>query len=80
MSSIITRFRLVFGLTSVSTAAIGVVCRADIPPPPNPSYQAVWSQDFTKMTRVARLVYEIGWRVANLDHRLSINKQVSSAN
>jgi hypothetical protein len=36
--------------------------------------------DFTKMTRVARLVYEIAWRVANLDHRLSINKQASSGN
>jgi Zn-dependent M28 family amino/carboxypeptidase len=27
--------------------------------------------DFTKMTRVARLVFETGWRLANLDHRLS---------
>jgi Zn-dependent M28 family amino/carboxypeptidase len=36
--------------------------------------------DFTKMTRVARLVYEIAWRVANLDHRLNINKQASGAN
>ena len=36
--------------------------------------------DFTKMTRVARLVYEIAWRVANLDHRLSIDKPVSAAN
>ncbi len=36
--------------------------------------------DFNKMTRVARLVYEIGWRVANLDHRLTIDKQVSAGN
>ena len=36
--------------------------------------------DFTKMTRVARLVYEIAWRVANLDHRLSIDKPASAAN
>lgn len=36
--------------------------------------------DFTKMTRVARLVYEIAWRVANLDHRLSIDKQAGTAN
>jgi hypothetical protein len=27
--------------------------------------------DFEKMTRVARLVFETGWRVANLDHRLT---------
>ncbi|HEY6307298.1 MAG TPA: M28 family peptidase [Candidatus Angelobacter sp.] len=27
--------------------------------------------DFTKLTQVARLVFETGWRVANLDHRLS---------
>jgi len=27
--------------------------------------------DFNKMTRVARLVFETGWRLANLDHRLS---------
>jgi len=27
--------------------------------------------DFTKMTRVARLVFETGWRIANLDHRLA---------
>lgn len=26
--------------------------------------------DFEKMTRVARLVFETGWRIANLDHRL----------
>jgi hypothetical protein len=26
--------------------------------------------DFTKMTRVTRLVFETGWRIANLDHRL----------
>ncbi|HEV2914960.1 MAG TPA: M28 family peptidase [Pyrinomonadaceae bacterium] len=27
--------------------------------------------DFEKMTRVARLVFETGWRLANLDHRLT---------
>ena len=26
--------------------------------------------DFDKMARVTRLVFETGWRVANLDHRL----------
>ncbi|HVG35060.1 MAG TPA: M28 family peptidase [Pyrinomonadaceae bacterium] len=26
--------------------------------------------DFEKMTRVSRLVFETGWRIANLDHRL----------
>jgi hypothetical protein len=27
--------------------------------------------DFNKMTKVARLVFETGWRIANLDHRLA---------
>lgn len=27
--------------------------------------------DFTKMTRITRLVFETGWRIANLDHRLT---------
>ncbi len=27
--------------------------------------------DFTKLTEVARLVFETGWRIANLDHRLT---------
>lgn len=27
--------------------------------------------DFNKMTRVTRLVFETGWRIANLDHRLT---------
>lgn len=27
--------------------------------------------DFTKMTRIARLVFETGWRIANLDHELA---------
>jgi peptidase M28-like protein len=27
--------------------------------------------DFTKMTKVTRLVFETGWRIANLDHRLA---------
>lgn len=26
--------------------------------------------DFTKMTQITRLVFETGWRIANLDHRL----------
>lgn len=29
--------------------------------------------DFTKMTEVTRLVFETGWRIANLDHRLARN-------
>ncbi len=28
--------------------------------------------DFDKMTKVTRLVFETGWRIANLDHRLAI--------
>jgi hypothetical protein len=27
--------------------------------------------DFTKMTEITRLVFETGWRIANLDHRLT---------
>lgn len=27
--------------------------------------------DFTKLTKITRLVFETGWRVANLDHRLA---------
>jgi len=27
--------------------------------------------DFTKLTRITRLVFETGWRIANLDHRLT---------
>jgi len=27
--------------------------------------------DFTKLTQITRLVFETGWRIANLDHRLS---------
>ncbi len=27
--------------------------------------------DFTKMTNITRLVFETGWRIANLDHRLT---------
>ena len=30
--------------------------------------------DFTKMTRIARLVFETGWRLANLDHHLAIDQ------
>lgn len=29
--------------------------------------------DFTKMTEITRLVFETGWRIANLDHRLTIS-------
>lgn len=31
--------------------------------------------DFEKMTKVARLVFATGWRIANLDHRLSVDKK-----
>jgi Zn-dependent M28 family amino/carboxypeptidase len=27
--------------------------------------------DFGKMTKITRLVFETGWRLANLDHRLT---------
>jgi Zn-dependent M28 family amino/carboxypeptidase len=27
--------------------------------------------DFAKMTKITRLVFETGWRIANLDHRLA---------
>lgn len=30
--------------------------------------------DFTKMTNITRLVFETGWRIANLDHRLEKSK------
>jgi hypothetical protein len=30
--------------------------------------------DFNKMADVTRLVFETGWRIANLDHRLVIGK------
>ncbi len=29
--------------------------------------------DFTKMTQITRLIFETGWRIANLDHRLVHN-------
>lgn len=29
--------------------------------------------DFSKMTQIARLIFETGWRIANLDHRLLRN-------
>jgi hypothetical protein len=35
--------------------------------------------DFDKMTRVGRLVYETGWRIANLDHRLKKNAAATAA-
>lgn len=31
--------------------------------------------DFEKMTKITRLVLETGWRLANLDHRLAVDKQ-----
>jgi Peptidase family M28 len=31
--------------------------------------------DFTKMTQITRLVFETGWRIANLDHRLAKTQQ-----
>jgi hypothetical protein len=31
--------------------------------------------DFDKMTKVTRLVYATGWRIANLDHRLTVDKK-----
>jgi hypothetical protein len=27
--------------------------------------------DFTKLANITRLVFETGWRIANLDHRLA---------
>jgi hypothetical protein len=35
--------------------------------------------DFEKMQRITRLVFALGWRVANLDHRLVIDKKPSTA-
>lgn len=35
--------------------------------------------DFEKMERVARLIFTTGWRVANLDHRLVVDKQPARA-
>jgi hypothetical protein len=31
--------------------------------------------DFEKMERIARMILATGWRVANLDHRLAVNKR-----
>jgi Zn-dependent M28 family amino/carboxypeptidase len=31
--------------------------------------------DFEKMTKITRLVLETGWRLANLDHRVEVDKQ-----
>jgi hypothetical protein len=28
--------------------------------------------DFNKLTQVTRLVFETGWRLANMDHRLKL--------
>jgi len=33
--------------------------------------------DFNKMERIDRLVFATGWRVANLDHRLVVDKKPS---
>ena len=35
--------------------------------------------DFEKMERVARLIFATGWRVANLDHRLVVDKAAAGA-
>jgi len=35
--------------------------------------------DFTKMSRVARLVYETGWQLLNMDHRLPIDPSATGA-
>lgn len=35
--------------------------------------------DFTKMSRVARLVYDTGWQLLNMDRRLAIDQQAASA-
>lgn len=35
--------------------------------------------DFEKMERIARMIFATGWRVANLDHRLVVDKRTASA-
>jgi Predicted aminopeptidases len=35
--------------------------------------------DFGKMERITRMVFALGWRVANLDHRLVVDKKPSTA-
>ena len=35
--------------------------------------------DFEKMERVARMIFATGWRVANLDHRVVVDKAAASA-
>ena len=29
--------------------------------------------DYQKMTKVTRLIYATGWRIANLDHKLKVD-------
>lgn len=35
--------------------------------------------DFQKMERIGRMIFSVSWRVANLDHRLVVDKKPSSA-
>ena len=35
--------------------------------------------DFEKMERIARMIFATGWRVANLDHRLVVDKAAAHA-
>ena len=35
--------------------------------------------DFEKMERIDRMIFATGWRVANLDHRLVVDKKFASA-
>jgi hypothetical protein len=36
--------------------------------------------DFEKMERITRMIFALGWRVANLDHRLVVDKKPSNLN
>ena len=36
--------------------------------------------DFEKMERITRMIFALGWRVANLDHRLVVDKKPSGPN
>ncbi|MGA9773380.1 MAG: M28 family peptidase [Blastocatellia bacterium] len=35
--------------------------------------------DFEKMERITRMIFALGWRVANLDHRIVVDKKPSNA-
>ena len=35
--------------------------------------------DFDKMERITRMIFALGWRVANLDHRIVVDKKTSTA-